>query len=32
MAEGFVPEAQRDRSQARSAWNHEQNSPSQRDD
>jgi hypothetical protein len=25
-------EGQHDRSQARSAWNHEENSPSQRDD
>jgi hypothetical protein len=28
----FVPEGQHDRSQARSAWNHKENSPSQRDD
>ena len=27
----FVPEGQHDSSQARSAWNHEENSPSQRD-
>jgi hypothetical protein len=28
----FVPEGQHDSSQARRAWNHEENSPSQRDD
>jgi hypothetical protein len=27
-----VPEGQHDSSQARSAWNHQENSPSQRDD
>jgi hypothetical protein len=32
MAIGFVPEGQHDSSQARSAWNHEENTPSQRDD
>jgi hypothetical protein len=32
MAIGFVPEGQHDSSQARSAWNHEENGPSQRDD
>jgi hypothetical protein len=28
----FVPEGQHDSSQARSAWNQEENSPSQRDE
>ena len=27
MAIGFVPEGQHDSSQARSAWNHEENGP-----